>query len=59
MAKIRGPRPGETPEQTKDRAAKDFAVLQTSPFCDVWASAAVDEILSALHEKLVLGDGRG
>ena len=53
------PRMGETPEQTKDRAAKDFAVLQTSPFFDVWASAAVDEILSALHEKLVLGDGRG
>ena len=52
-------RAGETAEQTKDRAGKEFAALQTSPFFDVWASAAVDEILSALHEKLVLEGGRG
>ena len=49
-------RPGETADQTKARAAADFAALQTSPFFDLWASAGVDEILSALHEKLVVGD---
>jgi hypothetical protein len=28
--------------------------MQGSPFFSIWASAAVDEILSALHEKLTL-----
>jgi hypothetical protein len=28
--------------------------MQASPFFDVWASAAVDEILSALYEKRVV-----
>src|SRR5499426_2728672 len=45
-------RPGETEAVTKDRAAREFAALQGSPFFDVWASAGIDEILSALHEKL-------
>ena len=49
-------RPGETADQAKARGAADFAALQTSPFFDLWASAGVDEILSALHEKLVVGD---
>jgi len=49
-------RPGETAEQAKARSAAEFAALQNSPFFDLWASAAVDEILSALHEKLVVGD---
>jgi len=48
-------RPGEGETQTKERAARDFLALQASPFFDVWACAAVDEILSALHEKLVVG----
>ena len=48
-------RPGEAETQTKERAAREFQALQASPFFDVWASAAVDEILSALHEKLVVG----
>ena len=52
-------RAGETAEQTKDRAGKEFAALQTSPFFDVWAAAAIDEILSALHEQLLLEGGRG
>jgi hypothetical protein len=51
------PRPGETEAQTKDRAAREFAALQGSPFFDVWASAGIDEILSALHEKLTVGEG--
>jgi hypothetical protein len=44
-------RAGETAEQAKDRAAKDFVALQASPFFDIWASAGIDEILSALHRK--------
>jgi hypothetical protein len=46
--------PGETEVQTKERAAREFQALQASPFFDVWASAAVDEIISALHERLVI-----
>jgi hypothetical protein len=34
---------------------REFAALQASAFFRIWASAAVDEILSALHERLVLG----
>jgi Thioredoxin len=49
-------RPGESADQTKERAMREFVALQASPFFDVWASAAAAEILSALHEKLVVGD---
>jgi hypothetical protein len=49
-------RPGESAEETKERAMREFGALQASPFFDVWASAAAAEILSALHEKLVVGD---
>jgi hypothetical protein len=49
--------PGETAEQTRERAGREFMALQKSPFFDVWASAGIDEILSALHEKLVVGHG--
>jgi hypothetical protein len=47
-------RPGETEAQTKERAQQEFAALQASPFFDIWASAGIDEILSALHEKLTV-----
>jgi hypothetical protein len=50
-------RPGEADAQTKERATREFVALQASPFFDLWACAAVDEILSALHEKLTVGDG--
>ncbi|HXJ77479.1 MAG TPA: thioredoxin family protein [Candidatus Methylomirabilis sp.] len=49
-------RPDETSEQTTERSAREFLALQNSPFFDLWASAGVDEILSALHERLLLGD---
>jgi hypothetical protein len=49
-------RPGETEAQAKERGLREFLALQASPFFDVWACAAVDEILSALYEKLVVGD---
>jgi len=48
-------RPSETEEQARERSAREFAALQASPFFDLWASAAIDQILSALHEKRVLG----
>jgi len=48
-------RPGETKEQAKARDGREFPVLQASPFFDVWASAGIDEILSALYEKIVVG----
>jgi hypothetical protein len=47
-------RPGETEAQATERAQRDFLAMQQSPFFDVWASAAVDEIISALYERLTL-----
>jgi hypothetical protein len=47
-------RPGETKAQAYERGMREFAAMQASPFFDLWASAAIDEILSALHEKLVV-----
>jgi thiol-disulfide isomerase/thioredoxin len=52
---IRVPRAGETPEATKARVDQEFGALQASPFFRIWASAAIDEILTALHDRLVLG----
>jgi hypothetical protein len=48
-------RPGESKEDAHARGMREFAALQASPFFDLWASAMVDEILSALHRKLLLG----
>lgn len=47
-------RPGETTEQGRERGQHEFTALQASPFFDLWGSAAIDEILSALHERLLL-----
>jgi hypothetical protein len=52
---IRAPRPGESPEQARTRADREFADLLDSPFFRIWTSATVDEIISALHRKAVLG----
>ena len=52
---IRAPKPGESPEATRTRVDREFGELQKSPFFRVWASATVDEIISALHRKAVLG----
>jgi hypothetical protein len=52
MRHLRSPRAGESAEQSKARAGSDIATLLTSPFFDVWARAAIAEILSALHERL-------
>jgi len=48
-------RPGETEEQATERSAREFAALQASPFFDLWASAAIDQMLSSLHERIVVG----
>ncbi|HKX03623.1 MAG TPA: thioredoxin family protein [Methylomirabilota bacterium] len=47
-------RAGESADQARDRGMKEFAVMQASPFFDLWASAGIDEILSAIYEKRVL-----
>jgi broad specificity phosphatase PhoE len=52
---IRAARPGESAEQTRERSEREFAELMASPFWRIWASATVDEILSALHRKAVIG----
>jgi hypothetical protein len=52
---IRAPKPGETKEQTAERGTREFFALQASPFFQLWACAGIDEILSALHERLVVG----
>jgi thioredoxin family protein len=55
MQHIRAPRPNETPEQTRVRADREFGELIDSPFWRIWTSATANEILSALHRRLVLG----
>ena len=55
VAQIRGARPGESKEDAQTRGDREFLELQQSPFFRVWARAGADEILSALHERLVLG----
>ena len=55
LAHIRSARPGEAPEEVQKRSDHEFMELQQSPFFRVWACAGVDEMLSALHEGLVVG----
>ena len=52
---IRAPKAGESAEQTRARAGREFGELQQSPFWRIWTSATVDEIITALHRKAVLG----
>jgi hypothetical protein len=47
-------RAGETVAQAKERDQREFLALQSSPFFDLWAAAGIDEILSALYEKLMV-----
>jgi len=51
---LRTARAGETEEQARARGGRDIAALLDSPFVDVWAQAGVAEILSALHERLLV-----
>jgi hypothetical protein len=52
LARLRAPRAGEAEAESRARAGRDIGALLESPFFDVWASAGIAEILSALHEKL-------
>jgi hypothetical protein len=45
-------RAGESEARTRERGQREFLAMQASPFFDVWASAAIDEILTGLYEKL-------
>jgi hypothetical protein len=53
--RMQAARSGESKEQARERYTREFAALQASPFFDLWASAMIDEILSALHEKVAVG----
>jgi hypothetical protein len=55
MAAIRAPKPSEKVEETFARGIRDWRALQDSPFFRLGACAAVDEMLSALHERAVVG----
>jgi broad specificity phosphatase PhoE len=55
VAKIREPQPGESAADAAARTGPLFQALQDSPFFGVWACAAVDEMISALHRRLLLG----
>jgi thiol-disulfide isomerase/thioredoxin len=46
---------GDTREQRWESFMRDWAALQQGPFPPMWASATVDEILSVLHERMVVG----
>jgi hypothetical protein len=48
-------KPGETPEQSTLRSAREFAELLGSPFFQVWRDAAAAEWLSLLYERLRVG----
>jgi hypothetical protein len=48
---------GENREQAWEQFIRDWGALQALPFYQMWASAAVDEMLSALHERLVVATG--
>ena len=48
-------RPGESEEQYRLRCGRETSDLLETPFVDLWGCAAVDEMLSALHVRLVLG----
>ena len=55
VAAMQAPRPGESAEQMWPRFMDDWRALQSSAFPKMWASAAIDEMLSALHELAVSG----
>lgn len=53
VARIREALPGESASDAATRTGPLFQALQDSPFFDVWACAGVDEMVSALHRKLI------
>jgi hypothetical protein len=49
---LRAARAAENDDQAKARAGREIGALLDSPFYDLWALAAVSEIISALHERV-------
>ena len=49
-------RAGESQADAETRGTREFIAMQGSPFFDLWACAAIDEILSALYERLTVRD---
>ena len=47
-------RAGESDTAAYDRGMREFAAMQASPFFDMYASVAIDEILSAIYERLTV-----
>jgi len=52
---LNAPKPGESKEQTAERGLRDFFAFQETPFFRIYASAAADEIIAMLHERLRVG----
>jgi len=52
---LRAARPGESSGETQARGQRDFQAMPASPMFDVWGTAAIDEILSLLYERLTVG----
>jgi len=55
VGQIRAARAGESKDDARARGDREFMELQQSPFFRVWSAAGADEILSALHERLLVG----
>ena len=49
------PRARESAEEAQKRSGAEFAAMLESPMLDVWADAAVAEMISLLYERLVVG----
>jgi Thioredoxin len=52
---LRTARDGETLDEARQRGGRQIGELLESPFFDVWAHAGISEIVSALHERVVIG----
>ena len=52
---LRSARDGETQDEARQRGGRQIGELLESPFFDVWARAGIDEVLSALHERITVG----
>ena len=52
---LSAPKPGESKEEFAKRSLSEFFAFQQSSFFQLYASAAVDEIIAMLHERLRVG----
>ena len=48
-------RSGETRNEAFDRGIREWRSVQDSPFFWLWGSAAIDEMLSGLYERIIVG----